>query len=726
MLAKHLPRIGELGPLCDRRKMTAFHRKVRHVSYVGGHLSYVAGNGRIGDNTPPLSHKKRDMPTRRELANAIRALSMDAVQKANSGHPGAPMGMADIAEVLWRDVLKFNPGNPTWMDRDRFVLSNGHASMLLYSLLHLTGYPLPMEEIKNFRQFGSKTAGHPERETHLGIETTTGPLGQGVANAVGMALAERTLGETFNRPGHTIVDHHTYAFLGDGCMMEGISHEIASFAGMQRLGKLILVYDDNGISIDGKVAGWFRDDTAKRFEAYGWHVLPRVDGQNSDAVAAALAAARAETGRPSLICAKTVIGWGAPNKQGSASMHGEAMGNEEIAATRAHLGWSSPPFEIPADIRAAWDMREKGARVEGEWRTRFAAYKNEFPALAAELERRMAGDLPDGFGELINAYIGRAQSEGKALASRQSSQATLNAIGPAMPELLGGSADLTPSNGTLRKDSVALTPASPGGNYLHFGVREFGMSALLNGVTAHGGFIPYGGTFLTFSDYARNAVRMAALMRLRVIFVYTHDSIGLGEDGPTHQPIEHVSSLRLMPHMDLWRPCDAVETAAAWAVAIENRDGPTCLIFTRQALTHEARDAAQLAAIKRGGYVLIDTDGPPEAIVIATGSEVGIAAAAVRSVAAKGKKVRLVSMPSTTTFDRQDDAYRQSVLPPNVTRRVAVEAGSTGLWWHYVGLQGEIVGIDHYGASAPAKDLFKAYGFTPERVVEALEKVLVK
>jgi transketolase len=583
----------------------------------------------------------------------------------------------------------------------------------------LTGYPLSMDEIKNFRQFGSKTAGHPERETHLGIETTTGPLGQGFANAVGMALAERTLAAT-------VVDHHTYVFLGDGCMMEGISHEVASFAGTQQLGKLILVYDDNGISIDGKVVGWFGDNTAQRFEAYGWHVQPHVDGQNSEAISAALAAARAESVRPSLICAKTVIGWGAPNKQGSASMHGEAMGNEEIAATRAHLGWSSPPFEIPADIRAAWDMREKGARVEGEWRTRFAAYKNEFPALAAELERRMAGDLPDGFGELINAYIGRAQSEGKALASRQSSQATLNAIGPAMPELLGGSADLTPSNGTLRKDSVALTPASPGGNYLHFGVREFGMSALLNGVTAHGGFIPYGGTFLTFSDYARNAVRMAALMRLRVIFVYTHDSIGLGEDGPTHQPIEHVSSLRLIPHMDLWRPCDAVETAAAWGVAIENRDGPTCLIFTRQALTHEARDAAQLAAIKRGGYVLIDTDGPPEAIVIATGSEVGIAAAAVRSVAAKGKKVRLVSMPSTTTFDRQDDAYRQSVLPPNVTRRVAVEAGSTGLWWHYVGLQGEIVGIDHYGASAPAKDLFKAYGFTPERVVEALEKVLVK
>ena len=634
------------------------------------------------------------------------------------------MGMADIAEVLWRDVLKFNPGNPAWIDRDRFVLSNGHASMLLYAVLHLTGYPLSMEEIKNFRQFGSKTAGHPEREVHLGIETTTGPLGQGFANAVGMALAERTLAATFNRPGHAIVDHHTYVFLGDGCMMEGISHEVASFAGVQKLGKLILIYDDNGISIDGKVVGWFGDNTAERFEAYGWHVQPRVDGQDSEAIAAALAAARAETGRPSLICAQTVIGWGAPNKQGSASMHGEAMGNEEIAATRTHLGWTSPPFEIPADIRAAWDRRDKGARVEQEWRTRFAAYKSEFPALAAELERRMAGDLPSGFAELVAAYVGRNQSEAKALASRQASQAALNAIGPALPELLGGSADLTPSNGTLRKDSVALTPATPGGNYVHFGVREFGMSAILNGVTGHGGFIPYGGTFLTFSDYARNAVRMAALMRLRVIFVYTHDSIGLGEDGPTHQPIEHVSSLRLIPHMDLWRPCDAVETAAAWGIALENRDGPTCLIFTRQSLAHEARTPAQVADIKRGGYVLIDSDGPPEAIVIATGSEVGIAAEAVRSMVATGRKVRLVSMPSTNTYDRQDESYKDRVLPPSVTCRVAVEAGSTELWWRYVGLQGQIIGIDHFGASGPAKDLFKAFGFTAERVIEAIEKVL--
>jgi transketolase len=666
------------------------------------------------------------MPTRRELANAIRALSMDAVQKANSGHPGAPLGMADIAEVLWRDVLKFNPANPQWIDRDRFVLSNGHASMLLYSVLHLTGYPLSIDELKNFRQFESKTAGHPERETHLGIETTTGPLGQGLANAVGMALAERALAATFNRPGHAIVDHHTYVFLGDGCMMEGISHEVASFAGTQKLGKLILIYDDNGISIDGKVKGWFGDDTALRFEAYGWHVLRQVDGNDSDAVAAALAAARAETGRPSLICAKTIIGWGAPNKQGSASMHGEAMGNEEIAATRAHLGWSAAPFEIPAEIRAAWDRRDKGAHAEQEWRTRFAAYKAEFPALAAELERRMAGDLPTGCAALIDDYVARCQTEGKALASRQASQATLNAIGPAIPELLGGSADLTPSNGTLRKDSVALTPESPGGNYIHFGVREFGMSAILNGVTGHGGFIPYGGTFLTFSDYARNAVRMAALMRLRVLYVYTHDSIGLGEDGPTHQPIEHMASLRLIPHMDLWRPCDAVETATAWGVALENRDGPTCLIFSRQSLAHESRDAAQVAAIKRGGYVLIDSQGMPDVIVIATGSEVGIAAEAVRAVAATGKKIRLVSMPSTNTFDKQDEAYKHSVLPPTVTKRVAVEAGATGGWWQYVGLGGEVVGIDHFGASAPAKALFKAFGFTAEHVVAAIDKVLRK
>jgi transketolase len=663
------------------------------------------------------------MPTRRELANAIRALSMDAVQKANSGHPGAPMGMADIAEVLWRDVLKFNPGNPTWIDRDRFVLSNGHASMLLYSVLHLTGYPLSMDEIKNFRQWGSKTAGHPERELHLGIETTTGPLGQGFSNAVGMALAERSLAATFNRPGHAIIDHHTYVFLGDGCMMEGISHEVASFAGMQKLGKLIMVYDDNGISIDGKVVGWFDDDTAHRFEAYGWHVVPHVDGQDSAAVAAALAAARAVTDKPSLICARTTIGWGAP-KQGTQTMHGEAMGDADIATTRKTLGWTAPPFEIPADIAAEWDRREKGAKVEKEWRTRFAAYKQEFPALSAELERRMAGDLPAGFDELLRAFVGGVQAEGKVLATRQSSQAALNAIGPALPELLGGSADLTPSNGTWRKDSVTLSPDVPTGNYVHWGVREFGMSGIMNGIAAHGGLIPYGGTFLTFSDYARNAIRMACLMRIRVIFVYTHDSIGLGEDGPTHQPIEHLASLRVIPHMDLWRPCDGVEAAAAWGVAVDNRDGPTLLVLTRQACNHQPRDPAQVANISRGGYVLIDPAGTPEAIVMATGSEVGIAADAVRAANAKGRKIRLVSMPSTNTYDRQDDAYKESVLPAAVTRRVAVEAGVRAAWWHYVGLKGQIVGIDHFGASAPAKVLFKEFGFTAEKVGEAIDKVL--
>jgi len=684
----------------------------------------IDGGGRIGDNTAPLKEKKSPMPTRRELANAIRALSMDAVQKANSGHPGAPLGMADIAEVLWREVLKFNPGNPLWLDRDRFVLSNGHASMLLYSVLHLTGYPLSMDDIKNFRQWGSKTPGHPEREAHLGVETTTGPLGQGFANAVGMALAERSLAATFNRPGHSIVDHHTYVFMGDGCMMEGVSHEAASFAGMQKLGKLICVYDDNGISIDGKVQGWFTDDTAKRFEAYGWHVIPHLDGQDGEAVAKALAAARAVSDKPSLICAKTTIGWGAPNKQGTAAMHGEAMGNEEIAATRLRLGWSAPPFEIPAEIRAAWDMRDKGAKAEQQWRTRFQAYQAEFPALAAELERRMAGDLPKGFDDILSANVSHAQSEGKSLATRQSSNASLNALGPSLPELFGGSADLTPSNGTLRKDSVSLSPDAPAGNYAHFGVREFGMSAILNGMSAHGGFIPYGGTFLTFSDYARNALRMAALMKLRVIFVYTHDSIGLGEDGPTHQPVEQLAGLRAIPHMDVWRPCDAVETAASWGIAIDNRDGPSCLIFTRQAVTHQPRRPDQVEAIGRGGYVLIDSEGPPEAIVIATGSEVGIASEAVKSAQAKGRKVRLVSMPSTTTFDRQDRAYRDSVLPPSVSRRVAVEAQAREPWWRYVGLQGQVVGIDHFGASAPAKELFKQYGFTPEHVLQAIDKVM--
>jgi transketolase len=667
------------------------------------------------------------MPSRRELANAIRALTMDAVQQANSGHPGAPMGMADIAEVLWRDVLKHNPGNPIWWDRDRFILSNGHGSMLIYSLLHLTGYPLTMDDIRHFRQFGSKTPGHPEHEPHLGIETTTGPLGQGVANGVGMALAERALAATFNRPGHEIVDHHTYVFLGDGCLMEGVSHEVCSLAGNQKLGKLVVFYDDNGISIDGKVAGWFTDDTPQRFASYGWHVIPKVDGHDSSAVAAAIAAAKAETGRPTLICCQTIIGWGAPNKQGTKVMHGEAMGAEEIAATRKHLGWTAPPFEIPADIKAAWDCRDKGAKAEAGWQARFQKYKAEFPELAAEYERRMRGELPAGFAALVKNETAKAQSAATALATRQSSQAALNVIGPALPELIGGSADLTPSNGTLRKDSTTLSPSSPGGNYIHFGVREFGMSAILNGLSLHGGFIPYGGTFLTFSDYARNAVRMAALMRQGVVFVYTHDSIGLGEDGPTHQPIEHVASLRIIPELDVWRPCDSVETTAAWGASVVNRQRPSCLILTRQSVNCEPRDLAQVELIQRGAYVLIEAPGGnPEALVLASGSEVGIAAEAVRALNAAGRRVRLVSVPSTTVFERQDAKYRESVLPPAVTARVAVEAGARDSWWRYVGLNGQVVGIDHFGASAPAKELFKRYGFTADNVRSTVESVLKK
>ena len=638
------------------------------------------------------------------------------------------MGMADIAEVLWRDVLKHNPGNPTWWDRDRFILSNGHGSMLLYSLLHLTGYPLSMDEIRNFRQWGSKTAGHPEHEPHLGIETTTGPLGQGIANAVGMALAERSLAAAFNRPGHEIVDHHTYVFLGDGCLMEGISHEVCSLAGTQKLGKLIVFYDDNGISIDGKVAGWFTDDTPRRFESYGWHVIPKVDGHDASAVSAAIAAARAETARPTLICCQTIIGWGAPNKQGTKVMHGEAMGAEEIAATRKHLGWTAPPFEIPADIKAAWDCRDKGAKTEANWQSRYEKYRAAFPELAAEFERRMRGDLPGGFAALVKDETAKAQAAAAALATRQSSQAALNAFGPALPELIGGSADLTPSNGTQRKDSTTLAPASPGGNYIHFGVREFGMSAILNGLALHGGFIPYGGTFLTFSDYARNAVRMAALMRQGVVFVYTHDSIGLGEDGPTHQPIEHVASLRLIPELDVWRPCDSVETTAAWGASVTNRQRPSCLILTRQSVACEKRDLAQVELIQRGAYVLIEAPGgaAPEALVLASGSEIGIAAEAVRALNAAGRRVRLVSVPSTTVFERQDEAYRESVLPAAVTRRVAVEAGARDSWWRYVGLQGKVIGIDHFGASAPAKELFKRYGFTADNVRGTIESVLKK
>ena len=649
---------------------------------------------------------------------------MDAVQRAKSGHPGAPMGMADIAEVLWRRVLRYNPANPGWWNRDRFVLSNGHASMLLYSVLHLTGYPLTIDDLRQFRQYGSKTPGHPERDPALGIETTTGPLGQGFANAVGMALAERSLAARFNRPDHAIIDHHTYVFCGDGCMMEGVSHEAASFAGTQRLGKLTAVYDDNGISIDGKVRGWFADDTAARFEAYGWHVLRGIDGHDAESVEAAFAAARAITDRPSFLCCRTVIGWGAPHKQGSAAMHGEPVGTEEIAAAREYLGWPEPPFEIPAAIRAAWDMREPGARAEAEWRERFGAYRAAYPDLGAELARRLEGALPAEFAACAAEHVARAQAESAAAATRQSSQAALNALGPVLPELIGGSADLTPSNGTLRRNSVALGPDRPDGDYVHFGVREFGMSAIMNGIAAHGGCIPYGGTFLVFSDYARNAVRMAALMRLGVVFVYTHDSIGLGEDGPTHQPIEQLASLRIIPQLETWRPCDAAETAIAWRAAIEGRAAPTCLVLTRQAVPPQSRDAAQLAAVARGGYVLIDSAGPPEAIVIATGSEVAIAADAVRAAAASGRRVRLVSMPCLGAFERQDEAYRRAVLPDEVRARVAVEAGVREPWWRYVGSAGLILGIDRFGESAPAKELFQHFGFTAETVRSAIDAVL--
>jgi len=664
------------------------------------------------------------MTTRRELANAIRALSMDAVQKANSGHPGAPMGMADIAEVLWREVLKHNPGNPLWPDRDRFILSNGHASMLLYSLLYLTGYPLKIEEIKNFRQLGSRTAGHPEVEQHLGIETTTGPLGQGLANAVGMALAEKMLATQFNRPGFEVVNHHTWVFMGDGCLMEGISHEACSLAGTLGLGKLIGFYDDNGISIDGHVKDWFTDDTPKRFEAYGWHVIPNVDGQNSDAVAAAIQQAQAETARPTLICCKTTIGWGSPNRAGTHKAHGEALGVDEVALVRKQLGWTAEPFVIPEPILKDWDCREKGKAAEAKWQTLFGAYKEAHPELAAELERRFKGDLPKSWSDTVTKAYAEAAKQTAPQATRQSSQATLNALNPGLPEFFGGSADLTPSNNTTTKLSKHITHEDFSGNYLSYGVREFGMTAMMNGIALHGGFVPYGGTFLTFSDYARNAVRLACLMRQRVILVYTHDSIGLGEDGPTHQPIEHMPALRAIPHMSLWRPCDAAETAVAWVLAVERTDGPTALILTRQNLPQQTRNDAQKANIAKGGYTLIDSNGTPEAIVIATGSEVGIAADAVRALNSSGKRIRLVSMPSTEAFDAQDAAYRESVLPRAVTKRVAVEAAATQTWWKYVGIEGDVVGIDRFGASGKATDLFPHFGFTADNVAKHIEQVL--
>jgi transketolase len=663
-------------------------------------------------------------PTRRAIANAIRALSMDAVQAANSGHPGAPMGMADIAEVLWRHVLKHNPGNPRWWNRDRFVLSNGHGSMLLYSLLHLTGYPVAIEELKNFRQLGARTAGHPERDLDMGIETTTGPLGQGFANAVGMALAEKLLAVEYNKDGLNLVDHHTYCFAGDGCLMEGISHEAASLAGTLKLGKLIVFYDDNGISIDGKVIGWFTDDTPKRFEAYGWHVVRNVDGHDADAVAAAIKKARAKKDQPTLICCKTIIGWGAPNRQGTKAAHGEALGAEEVANARKTLGWDSPPFVIPEDIRAAWDAREAGAAAEKKWNRLWKRYKREHAAEAAQFERRMKGDLPANWAEISQEALAAGAAVTGAQATRASSQAALNVLGPYLPELLGGSADLTGSVNTRRKDSIDLTCDVFRANYVFYGVREFGMTAIMNGLTVHGGFRPYGGTFLVFSDYARNAVRVAAIMHAPVLLVYTHDSVGLGEDGPTHQPVEHLASLRAMPNLHIWRPCDAVESAEAWIAGIERKNGPTALVFTRQGLPQQTRTPEQLIAMRKGGYVLIDSNGPPEAIVIATGSEVGIAATAVKDLQAAGKRVRLVSMPCCEAFDAQPAPYRESVLPASVTRRLAVEAGSTQSWWRYVGSTGKVMGIDTFGASGKGPDLFKHFGLTSDDVKAHVEQLL--
>ncbi len=664
------------------------------------------------------------MPSRRELANAIRALSMDAVQQAKSGHPGAPMGMADIAEVLWNDYLKHNPANPQWWDRDRFVLSNGHGSMLIYALLHLSGYDLPLAELKNFRQLHSKTPGHPEYGYAPGVETTTGPLGQGISNAVGMALAEKTLAAQFNRDGHKVVDHYTYCFLGDGCLMEGISHEVCSLAGTLGLGKLIAFYDDNGISIDGEVEGWFTDDTPKRFEAYGWQVIADVDGHDADSLLAAIGAARAETDKPTLICCKTIIGFGSPNKQGKEDCHGAPLGEDEIALAREALGWTHGAFEIPADIKAGWDKTDAGAAAEAAWRERFAQYQHAYPELAAELERRMNGELPANWGEQANAYIKQTVAAGDTIASRKASQNALNAYGPLLPELLGGSADLAGSNLTIWQGCQGVSADDASGNYVYYGVREFGMAAIMNGAALHGGFIPYGATFLMFSEYARNALRMAALMKQRSLFVFTHDSIGLGEDGPTHQPVEQIATLRMIPNMNNWRPCDAVESALAWKQAIERKDGPSTLIFSRQNLPHQPRDAEAIANITRGGYILQDCDGTPEAIVIATGSEVAMAREAVDELQAAGKAVRLVSMPSTDVFDAQDAAYKESILPAAVTARVAVEAGVTGFWYKYVGLNGRVVGIDSFGESAPAGELFKHFGITRDAVLAAVKAVL--
>jgi len=664
------------------------------------------------------------MPSRRELANAIRALSMDAVQQANSGHPGAPMGMADIAEVLWNDYLSHNPANPEWVDRDRFVLSNGHGSMLIYSLLHLSGYDLPIKEIRNFRQLHAKTPGHPEYGYAPGVETTTGPLGQGITNAVGMALAEKVLAAQFNRPGHDIVDHYTYAFLGDGCLMEGISHEACSLAGTQQLGKLIAFYDDNGISIDGQVEGWFTDNTPKRFESYGWQVIESVDGHDAEAIRAAIETARAETNKPTLICCKTIIGFGSPNKQGTSGVHGAALGEDEVTAARKELNWPHAPFEIPADVYEGWDAQQKGADNEAAWNRRFDAYVAEYPELATEFERRMKGELPADFAAQADAYIQACQQAGESPATRKASQNCLDAYGPLLPELIGGSADLAGSNNTIWKGSVPISAEDAGGNYIYYGVREFGMSAIMNGMTLHGGFIPYGATFLVFMEYARNAVRMAALMKQQAIFVYTHDSIGLGEDGPTHQPVEQLANLRTTPNMSTWRPCDAVESAVAWRAAIEKSDGPSSLIFTRQGLPHQQRNNQQLCDIARGAYILRDTVAEPQAIIIATGSEVGISMDAAEQLANDGVEVRVVSMPCCEVFDAQDESYKQAILPGSVRNRVAVEAAHVDYWHKYVGIDGCIVGMTSFGESAPAAELFRHFGITTDNIVAQVKELL--
>ncbi|MFH4828236.1 transketolase [Vibrio diabolicus] len=660
---------------------------------------------------------------RKYLANAIRALSMDGVQQANSGHPGAPMGMADIAEVLWRSHLNHNPSNPEWADRDRFVLSNGHGSMLIYSLLHLSGYELSIDDLKNFRQLHSKTPGHPEYGYAPGIETTTGPLGQGITNAVGMALAEKALAAQFNKEGHDIVDHFTYVFMGDGCLMEGISHEACSLAGTLGLGKLIAFWDDNGISIDGHVEGWFSDDTPKRFEAYGWHVIPAVDGHDSEAINAAIEAAKADP-RPTLICTKTIIGFGSPNKSGSHDCHGAPLGAEEIAATRKELGWEHGPFEIPQEVYAEWSAKETGAAKEAAWNEKFAAYEAAYPKLAAEFKRRVNGELPAQWEEKASQIIADLQANPANIASRKASQNALEAFGALLPEFMGGSADLAPSNLTMWSGSKSLEASDFSGNYIHYGVREFGMTAIMNGIALHGGFVPYGATFLMFMEYARNAMRMAALMKIQNIQVYTHDSIGLGEDGPTHQPVEQMASLRLTPNMSTWRPCDQVESAVAWKLAIERKDAPTALIFSRQNLAQQERDTEQLANIAKGGYILKDCEGKPELILIATGSEVELAVEAAAQLTAEGKKVRVVSMPSTDAFDKQDAAYREAVLPSDVTARIAIEAGIADFWYKYVGFDGRIIGMTSFGESAPAGELFKMFGFTTENVVNTAKELL--